>query len=109
MSRKADEGWFSINGKPAQIPPYKAPRQKTPKVTDETKSSETVIEVLDSEDKGKEGIVSQDKGKAVLESDSEEDTQLGLVWGSPGIPETELPDSDEEADNIPFSKLQATK
>jgi hypothetical protein len=61
--------------------------------------SETVIEVLDSED----------KGKGVVESDSEEETQFGLVWGSPGIPETELQDSDVEEDNIPISQLQATK
>ncbi len=57
--------------------------------------SERVIEVVDSED----------KGKGVIESDSEEETQFGLVWGSPGIPETELQDSDVEEDNIPFSEL----
>jgi hypothetical protein len=96
MARKADEGWVSKNGKPVHIPPYKAPRQKTTKGKDETTVSERVIEVLDSED----------KGKGIVESDSEEETQLGLVWGSPGISETELQDSDVEEDNIPFSQLQ---
>jgi hypothetical protein len=61
-----------------------------------TRGSKVVIEVFDS----------QDKGKDVVESDSEEDTQLGLVWGSPGIAETQLPDSDEDDDNIPFSQLK---
>ena len=82
MARKADEGWVSRNGKPVPIPPYKPPRQMTTKGKVQTKVSRVVIEVLDSEDKGKE----------VVESDSEEETQLGLVWGSPGIAETELQD-----------------
>ncbi len=56
MSRKADEGWVRKNGKPVHIPPYKTPRQKTSKGKDETRVSETVIEVLDSEGKGK-GVV----------------------------------------------------
>jgi hypothetical protein len=99
MARKADEGWVSRNGKPVHIPPYKAPRQKTTKGKDETRMSERVIEVLDSED----------KGKGDVESDSEEDTQLGLVWGSPGIPETELQGSDVDEDNIPFSELREKK
>ena len=90
MARKADEGWVSRNGKPVNIPPYKAPRQKTTKGKVQTRVSTVVIEVLDSED----------KGKGVVESDSEEEIQLGLVWGSPGIPETELQDSDEDEDNI---------
>jgi hypothetical protein len=59
--------------------------------------SETVIEVLNSED----------KGKGVIESDSEEETQFRLVWRSSGIPETVLQDSDVEEDNIPISQLQA--
>ena len=96
MARKADEGWVSRNGKPVNIPPYMAPRQKTTKGKVQTRVSTVVIEVLDSED----------KGKGVVESDSEEETQLGLVWGSPGIPETELQDSDEDEDNIPFSELR---
>ncbi len=96
MARKADEGWVSRNGKPVPIPPYKPPRQKTAKGKYETTVSERVIEVLDSED----------KGNGVIESDSEEETQFGLVWGSPGIPETELQDSDVEEDNIPFSELR---
>ncbi len=97
MARKADEGWVSRNGKPVPIPPYKPPRQKTSKGKVQTRVSRVVIEVLDSEDKGKE----------VVESDSDEETQLGLVWGSPGIAETELQDSDEDEDNIPFSQHKA--
>ena len=98
MARKADEGWFTKNGKSVVIPPYKAPRQKTTKGKHTPKVSERVTEVLDSEDKGKE----------VVEVDSEDDTQLGLVWGSPGktVTETELEDSDGEGDNIPFSELK---
>ena len=91
MARKTDEGWVSRNGTPVHIPPYKPPRQKTMKGKDETRVSEREIE---------------DKGKGVIESDSEEETQFGLVWGSPGIPETELQDSDVEEDNIPFSELR---
>ncbi len=83
MARKADEGWVSKNGKPVVIPPYKKPRQRSTKSTDEPKASERVREVLDSVDKGIE----------VVETESEEDTQLGLVWGSPGIRETNLQDS----------------
>ena len=45
--------------------------------------------------------------KALRQSDSEVETQLGLVWGSPGIAETELQDSDEDEDNIPFSQHKA--
>ncbi len=78
---------------------YKAPRQKTTKGKDQTSVNAVVIEVLDSED----------KGKGVAESDSEEDTQLGLVWGSPGLPDTALQDSDVEEDNIPFSELKEKK
>ena len=101
MARKADEGWVSRNGKPVHIPPYKAPRQKTnkgktTKGKDKTSVRAVVLEVVDSEDKGKE----------VMESDSEEDTQLGLVWGSPVVPEKALQDSDVEGDQIPFSELK---
>ena len=96
MARKADEGWVSKNGRPVPIPPYKPPRQKTMKGKGQTRGSKVVIEVLDS----------QDKGKDVVERDSEEETQLGLVWGSPGIAETQLQDSDDGDDNIPFSQLK---
>ena len=104
MARQADEGWVSRNGKPVHIPPYKAPRQKTnkgktTKGKDKTSVRAVVLEFVDSEDKGKE----------VMESDSEEDTQLGLVWGSPGLPDTALQDSDVEEDNIPFSELKEKK
>ena len=70
MARKADEGRVSRNGKPVNIPPYKAPRQKTTKGKVQTRVSTVVIEVLDSED----------KGKGVVESDSEEDT-VGVGLG----------------------------
>ena len=63
MARKADEGWVSRNGKPVPIPPYKPPRQMSKKGKVQTRVSRVVIEVLDSEDKGKE----------VVESDSEEE------------------------------------
>ena len=63
MARKADEGWVSRSGKPVLIPPYKPPRQKTTKGQVQTTVIRVVIEVLDSEDKGKE----------VVESDSEEE------------------------------------
>ena len=96
MARRGEDGWVSRNGRPVPIPPYKPPRQKTTTGKVPTTVSKEVIEVLDS----------QDKGKDVVERDSEEETQLGLVWGSPGIAETQLQESDDDDDNIPFSQLK---
>jgi hypothetical protein len=55
MSKKADEGWSGKHVPLSRIPPNKAPRQ----------TKKTVIDVSESEDKA---------------SDSEEDTQFGVVW-----------------------------
>ena len=79
MARRGEDGWVSRNGRPVPIPHYKPPRQKTTTGKVPTTVSKEVIEVLDSQ-----------------ERDSEEETQLGLVWGSPGIAETQLQESDDD-------------
>jgi hypothetical protein len=55
MSKKSDEGWPGKNISLSRIPPYKAPKQ----------TKKTVVDISKSEDKA---------------SDSEEDTQFGVVW-----------------------------
>jgi hypothetical protein len=51
-------------------PPYNAPRQTSAKDTLQTKVNADVEDISESED----------KGKGISDSDSEDDTQFGVVW-----------------------------
>jgi hypothetical protein len=66
MSKKAAEGWTGRNKlPPPQIPPYKAPRLVSVKDTRKTIKKPTVVHISETEEK---------------DSESEEDTQFGVVW-----------------------------
>jgi hypothetical protein len=66
MTKKADAGgWTGKNKMPAPIPPYKTPRQVNVESTRTTRSKQTVVLITKTEEQ---------------DSDSEEETQFGLVW-----------------------------
>jgi hypothetical protein len=66
MTKKADAGgWTGKNKMPAPIPPYKTPRQVNVEGTRTTRSKKTVVLITETEEQA---------------SDSEEETQFGLVW-----------------------------
>jgi hypothetical protein len=106
MSKKAEDGWFNKNGKPSRIPPYKAPRQTSSEVRGQTRPCAAVEDVTVIEDKGKGE--KENKGKEAIESDSEEETQFGVVWEKYIIPETEEQMSDIDGDRIPPIETAAT-
>ncbi len=71
MSKAADTEWVGKNKLPpkskAKIPPFKTPRQLKMKNTSKASVRQDVVDVTETEQK---------------ESDSEDETQFGVVWGS---------------------------
>jgi hypothetical protein len=80
MSKKADEGWSGKKVPLSRIPPHKAPRQST-RVS--LRGKQRVVELTETQDK--EPIQTKQTVVDIVESqdqasDSEEDTQFGVVW-----------------------------
>jgi hypothetical protein len=65
MSKKPDAGWTGKNKMPSHIPLYKTPRSVSVVETRKTRRKPAAVVITETEEK---------------ESDSEEETQFGVVW-----------------------------